>query len=85
MKETKDFKEIVLGVLEKQEISKDMSAEIRVVRWEINGKPTEAKLEKRMFSNYNGQRRMGKATGFTHEDFMTLMQNQDKIGEMFLK
>ena len=85
MKETKDFKEIILGVLEKQELSKGFTAEIRVVRWEINGKLTEPKLEKRMFTEYNGQRRMGKASGFTFQDFALIYHNQKKIEEMFLK
>ncbi len=59
--------------------------EIRVVKWIIDGKPTQSFLEKRQYRIQNEKKLFLKAKGFTKEDLNQLVESWDSISEAMNK
>lgn len=79
MKEKKDIKEIVHLKIHEKTGEKGGSI-IRVVSWNIDGRETKKKLEKREFViGPNGFHRWGKCVGFLLEDLNILTDKWDDI------
>lgn len=59
--------------------------EIRVLKWLIDGKPTQTFLEKRQYRMQNESKLFMKAKGFTKDDLNILVSKWDEIAEAMNK
>jgi hypothetical protein len=78
-KTEKKFDEKVLKVFKKVEDGK-RGTEIRIVQWSADGKSYQPRLESReVYHSEDGEKRYGKAKGFTQDEFKNLVEKKDEV------
>lgn len=83
--QAKDFKQKIHDVYIHDEF-KTGGSDLRMISWVVNGKEMDAKLERRdYFMDSEGQRKNGKAKGYSAKDFEFIVANAPKIREGFAK
>jgi hypothetical protein len=84
-KEQKDIKCVVIKIIVEDFDQRGGKHQLRLVDWEVDGKRTGVKLEKRDFwVSQEGEERMGKAKGLTLGDLKSVYSKWDEVQSLML-